>query len=199
MVNAGAWWWWLWWWSASCYYMSDSYGNHYRSSSRLNTRCNRCRGMGHTSINCLNVVNASRQRVNNIANGGAQNSGVSNVASAYVGGNAAQGRYGSASGQYYYWIWNHISRLSCLIVLGRIRTDDSSCAALEALLMSRLHKLYTEYNNQGLSKETQKALNQYPLIDKDDLYPSHFKANRQFECLEKTANRFRCSSNHQQA
>nr|GEX91410.1 reverse transcriptase domain-containing protein [Tanacetum cinerariifolium] len=69
-----------------------------------------------------------------------------------------------------------------------IRTDDSSCAALEALLMSRLHKLYTEYNNQGLSKETQKALNQYPLIDKDDLYPSHFKANRQFECLEKTAN-----------
>nr|GFA89699.1 nucleic acid-binding, OB-fold [Tanacetum cinerariifolium] len=87
MVNASAWWWW---WSANCYYMSDSDGNHYGSSSRLNTSCNRCRGVGHTSMNCPNVVNASGQRVNNMAIGGAQNSGLSNVASTYVGGNAAQ-------------------------------------------------------------------------------------------------------------
>nr|GEW34985.1 hypothetical protein [Tanacetum cinerariifolium] len=37
------------------------------------------------------------------------------------------------------------------------------CAAL--YLWGRLQKLCTEYNNQGLSKETQKALNQYSLID----------------------------------
>nr|GEU52094.1 probable pectin methyltransferase QUA2 [Tanacetum cinerariifolium] len=97
MVNAGAWWWW---WSANCYYMSDSDGNHYGSSSRLNTSRNKCRGVGHTSMNCPNVVNASGQRVNNMATGGAQNNGLSNVTSAYVGGNAAQGRYGSASEQY---------------------------------------------------------------------------------------------------
>nr|GFA69119.1 nucleic acid-binding, OB-fold [Tanacetum cinerariifolium] len=80
--------------------MSDSDGNHYGSSSRLNTRCNKCRGVGHTSMNCPNVVNASRQKVNNMATGGAQNSGLGNVASTYVGGNASQRRYGSASGQY---------------------------------------------------------------------------------------------------
>nr|GEY67838.1 replication protein A 70 kDa DNA-binding subunit A-like [Tanacetum cinerariifolium] len=80
--------------------MVNAGANHYGSSSRLNTRCNRCRGVGHTSMNCPNVVNASRQRVNNMATGGAQNSCLSNVASAYVGGNAAQRRYGSASRQY---------------------------------------------------------------------------------------------------
>ncbi|PWA85357.1 Nucleic acid-binding, OB-fold [Artemisia annua] len=96
------------------------YGNQYGGSSRLNTSCNSCGGVGHTSINCPSVVNASGQRVISMASGGGRNSGasgmcykcnlpghsanncpgVSNVTSAYGGGNAAQGRYGSASGQY---------------------------------------------------------------------------------------------------
>ncbi|GJV77273.1 hypothetical protein Tco_1508857 [Tanacetum coccineum] len=46
----------------------------------------------------------------------------------------------------------------------------------------------------GLSNETQKALNKYSLIGKDDLHPRHFIANRQSECLDRTANRFRYSS-----
>nr|GEW81049.1 replication protein A 70 kDa DNA-binding subunit A-like [Tanacetum cinerariifolium] len=84
------------------------YGNQYRGSSKLNISCNSCGGMGHTSMNCPSVVNASGQRVNGMAPGVGRNSGhwandytgVSNAASAYGRGNAAQGRYGSASGQY---------------------------------------------------------------------------------------------------
>ncbi|GJR13626.1 hypothetical protein Tco_0796278 [Tanacetum coccineum] len=43
-------------------------------------------------------------------------------------------------------------------------------------------------SSAGLSKETQKALNKYSMIGKDELYPSHFKVNGQIECLDKTAN-----------
>ncbi|PWA78619.1 Nucleic acid-binding, OB-fold [Artemisia annua] len=96
------------------------YGKQYGGCSRLNTSCNSCGGMGHTSRNYPSVVNASGQRVNSMASGGGRNSGasgmcykcnlpghwaddcpgVSNAASAYGGGNAAQGRYGSAFRQY---------------------------------------------------------------------------------------------------
>ncbi|GJU39732.1 nucleic acid-binding, OB-fold protein [Tanacetum coccineum] len=58
------------------------YGNQYRGSSRLNTSCNSC-GVGQNSGHRANDY-----------------TGVSNAVSAYGRGNAAQGRYGSASGQY---------------------------------------------------------------------------------------------------
>ena len=39
------------------------YGNQYGGSSRLSTSCNSCGGVGHTSMTCPSVVNASDKKV----------------------------------------------------------------------------------------------------------------------------------------